>query len=90
MTEIFLTSLVGNQFLNSDFLAKMARKYMNQECGLSTLGVKVDTLSLKNVSKRFGGLYAVRDVNLDVTHGDADVIYFLNHSFPPCVMIMLK
>jgi branched-chain amino acid transport system ATP-binding protein len=30
----------------------------------------VDTLSLKNVSKRFGGLYAVRDVNLDVTHGE--------------------
>ncbi|UCB45724.1 MAG: ABC transporter ATP-binding protein [Spirochaetota bacterium] len=30
----------------------------------------MDTLSLKNVSKRFGGLYAVRDVNLDVTHGE--------------------
>jgi branched-chain amino acid transport system ATP-binding protein len=39
-------------------------------CGLSALGVKVDTLSLKNVSKRFGGLYAVRNINLDVAHGE--------------------
>jgi len=30
----------------------------------------VNTLSLLNVSKRFGGLYAVRDVNLDVAHGE--------------------
>jgi branched-chain amino acid transport system ATP-binding protein len=30
----------------------------------------VNTLNLQNVSKRFGGLYAVRDVNLDVAHGE--------------------
>lgn len=30
----------------------------------------VNTLTLQNVSKRFGGLYAVRDVNLDVAHGE--------------------
>ncbi|MBN2322901.1 MAG: ABC transporter ATP-binding protein [Spirochaetes bacterium] len=27
-------------------------------------------LHLQNVSKRFGGLYAVRDINLDVAHGE--------------------
>jgi branched-chain amino acid transport system ATP-binding protein len=30
----------------------------------------VNTLNLQKVSKRFGGLYAVRDVNLDVAHGE--------------------